>query len=80
MAAELLKKALALLIGSFGSDECKKKVLENTGSPEMKDAIEKLNHPLGTGASWRIVGTTVDSRANAEECIKSNELTQKKMH
>ena len=70
MAAELLKKALALLIGSFGSDECKKKVLENTGTPEMKDAIEKLNHPLGTGAPGGI-GTTVDSRANAENVLRA---------
>ena len=54
MAAELLKKALALLIGSFGSDECKKKVLENTGSTEMKDAITKLNHPLGTSRTWQV--------------------------
>jgi len=70
MAAELLKKALALLIGSFGSDECKKKVLENTGSPEMKDAIEKLNHPLGTAAPGGI-GTSVDSRANAEDVLRA---------
>jgi len=70
MAADLLKKALALLIGSFGSDECKKKVLENTGSPEMKDAIEKLNHPLGTAAPGGI-GTTVDSRANAENVLRA---------
>ena len=70
MAADLLKKALALLIGSFGSDECKKKVLENTGSPEMKDAIEKLNHPLGTG-NPHIVGTSVDSRANAEDVLRA---------
>ena len=70
MAAELLKKALALLIGSFGSDECKKKVLENTGSPEMKEAIEKLNHPLGTG-NPHIVGTTEDNRANAENVLRA---------
>ena len=70
MAAELLKKALALLIGSFGSDECKKKVLENTGSPEMKDAIEKLNHPLGHG-NPHIVGTSVDNRANAEDVLRA---------
>ena len=70
MAAELLKKALALLIGSFGSDECKKKVLENTGSPEMKDAIEQLNHRLGTG-NPHIVGTTEDNRANAENVLRA---------
>jgi hypothetical protein len=70
MAADLLKKALALLIGSFGSDECKKKVLENTGSPEMKDAIEKLNHPLGHG-NPHIVGTTEDNRANAENVLRA---------
>jgi len=70
MAAELLKKALALLIGSFGSDDCKKKVLENTGSPEMKDAIEQLNHPLGTG-NPHIVGTTEDNRANAENVLRA---------
>lgn len=69
MAAELLKKALALLIGSFGSDECKKKVLENTGTPAMKDAITKLNQPLGTSAPGGI-GTTTDTRVNPEDVEK----------
>ena len=65
MAAELLKKALALLIGSAASDPCKKKVLENTGTPEMKDAIAKLNHPLGSGPP-HMIGTTTDTRVNPD--------------
>ena len=70
MAAELLKKALALLIGSAASDPCKKKVLENTGTPEMKDAIAKLNHPLGSGPP-HMIGTTTDTRANAENVLRA---------
>ena len=36
----------------------------------MKDAIEKLNHPLGTAAPGGI-GTTVDNRANAENVLRA---------
>jgi hypothetical protein len=66
MAAELLKKALALLIGSAASDPCKKKVLENTGSTEMKEAITKLNHPLGTTAP-PFIKTSTDTRVNPDD-------------
>jgi|TARA_R110002167_G_scaffold314281_1_gene519984 hypothetical protein len=69
MAAELLKKALALLIGSAATDPCKKAVLNNTGSDAMKGAITQLNQPLGTAAPGGI-GTTVDTRANKDEVEK----------
>ena len=69
MAAELLRKALALVLGSAANDPCKKKVLENTGSTEMKEAVEVLNTPLGTAAPGGI-GTTVDSRADEDEVKK----------
>ena len=65
MAAQLLKKALALVLGGAALDPCKKKVLMNTGSDAMKDAVTRLNQPLGSGPP-HIVGTTTDERANAE--------------
>ena len=68
MAAQLLKKAFALLIGSAGLDPCKRAVLDNTGSANMKDAIAQLNQPLGTAAPGGI-GTTVDTRVNAGEVM-----------
>ena len=66
MAAELLRKALALVLGSAAVDPCKKKVLENTGSPAMKEAVEDLNAPLGTRHP-DIVGVTTDTRADEDE-------------
>jgi hypothetical protein len=66
MAAELLRKALALVLGGAASDTCKRKVLENTGTTAMKDAVTQLNQPLGSGPP-HMVGTTIDSRADAEE-------------
>lgn len=70
MAAQLLKKALALVLGSAAIDPCKSRVLMNTGSDAMKDAVTRLNHPLGTGGPHS-VGTTTDDRANAEEVKKA---------
>ena len=66
MAAELLRKALALILGSAAIDPCKKKVLENTGSPAMKEAVEELNAPLGTRHPDSIEVTT-DTRADEDE-------------
>jgi hypothetical protein len=66
MAAELLRKALALVLGGAASDPCKRKVLENTGTTAMKDAVTQLNQPLGSGPP-HMIGTTTDNRANAEE-------------
>ena len=65
MAAEL-RKALALILGSAAIDPCKKKVLENTGSPAMKEAVEELNAPLGTRHPDSIEVTT-DTRADEDE-------------
>jgi hypothetical protein len=66
MAGQLLKKALALILGEAALDPCKREVLKNTGTTVMEDAVTQLNQPLGTGHP-HIVGTTTDSRANAEE-------------
>jgi hypothetical protein len=65
MAAELLRKALALVLGGAAADPCKRKVLENTGTPAMKEAVEQINKPLYSNP--HMVGTTTDNRANAEE-------------
>jgi|TARA_B110000263_G_scaffold45268_1_gene37301 hypothetical protein len=65
MAAELIRKALALLLGSAALDPCQSAVLTNTGSLAMKDAVALLKHPMGTGAPGGI-GTTVDDRANPD--------------
>ena len=75
MAAELLKKAFALLIGAAGLDPCKRAVLENTGSPAMKGALTQLNQPLGTGNPHSI-GTTPDPRANPDEVTKKMSQAQ----
>tara|TARA_R110002074_G_scaffold3462_1_gene18368 strand:- start:8877 stop:10676 length:1800 start_codon:yes stop_codon:yes gene_type:complete len=69
MAASLIRKALALLIGSAATDPCKVNVLKNTGSPAMQGAIAQLNQPLGHGNPHNIP-TTIDDRANADEVIK----------
>jgi hypothetical protein len=65
MAAQLLAKALALVLGGAAIDPCKRKVLENTGTPAMKEAVEQINKPLYSNP--HMVGTMVDNRANAEE-------------
>ena len=65
MAAQLISKALALLIGGAAADPCKKAVLMNTGSPAMKEAVIQLNQPAA--GPPHIVGTIADERANAEE-------------
>jgi len=65
MAAALLRKALALVLGSAALDPCQSAVLTNTGSLAMKDAVALLKHPMGTGAPGGI-GTTVDDRANKD--------------
>ena len=69
MAAALLRKALALVLGSSALDPCQSAVLTNTGSLAMKDAVALLKHPMGTGAPGGI-GTTVDDRANPERVKK----------
>ena len=70
MVAELLRKALALVLGGAALDPCKRAVLMNTGSTEMKAAVTQLNQPLGTAAPGG-VGTTVDPRANADEVTRN---------
>ena len=69
MAASLIRKALALLIGSAATDPCKQNVLKNTGSPAMQGAIAQLNQPLGHGNPHNIP-TTLDDRANPDEVTK----------
>lgn len=68
MAAELLKKSLALLIGSAAADPCKKAVLNNTGTPAMQGAIAELNQPLGTSSPDSIT-TSSDSRVDEREVV-----------
>lgn len=75
MAAELLRKALALILGSAAIDPCKKKVLENTGSPAMKEAVEELNTPLGTRHPDS-VGVTTDTRADEDEVKRMLQLAR----
>ena len=65
MAAQLISKALALLIGGAAADPCKKAVLMNTGSPAMKNAVIQLNQPAA--GPPHMIGTTADDGANAEE-------------
>ena len=66
MAGQLLKKALALILGEAALDPCKREVLKNTGTTAMNDAVTQLNQPLGSGPP-HMIGTTTDNRANAEE-------------
>jgi archaellum component FlaG (FlaF/FlaG flagellin family) len=75
MAAELLRKALALVLGSAANDPCKKKVLENTGSPAMKEAVDELNTPLGTRHPDSI-GVTTDTRADEDEVKRMLQLAR----
>jgi len=42
MALQLIRKALALVLGGAAGDPCKKAVLMNTGSDEMKEALYKI--------------------------------------
>ena len=70
MAAALLRKALALVLGSAALDPCQSAVLTNTGSLAMKDAVALLKHPMGTGAPGGI-GTTVDDRVDPERVEKA---------
>ena len=74
MAAQLISKALALLIGGAAADPCKKAVLMNTGSPAMKDAVTQLNQPAA--GPPHIVGTSVDNRANAEEVKRERKYSR----
>mgnify|MGYP000601379997 CR=1 FL=1 len=77
MAAALLRKALALVLGSAALDPCQSAVLMNTGTIAMKDAVTLLKHPMGTGAPGGI-GTTVDDKANPERVKKVMSDAQKK--
>ncbi len=65
MAAELIRKALALVLGGAALDPCQRAVLTNTGSDVMKDAVTKLNQPLASGPP-HMIGTTADDRANPD--------------
>ncbi len=69
MAAELLRKAMALLIGSAATDPCKVNVLNNTGSPAMQGAIADLNQPLGTSMP-NSIETSTDSRVDPSQVTK----------
>ena len=66
MALQLIRKALALVLGGAAGDPCKKAVLMNTGSDEMKEAVTKINQPIGVHAPATIP-VEEDSRASKEE-------------
>lgn len=66
MALQLIRKALALVLGGAAGDPCKKAVLMNTGSDEMKEAVTKINQPIGVHPPPTIP-VEEDSRASKEE-------------
>ena len=68
LAAELASKALALAMAAAALDPCQIAVILNTGSQDMKNAVNKLNTPLDTGNK---IPTTVDTRADADTVIKT---------
>jgi|TARA_B100000035_G_scaffold233265_1_gene201495 hypothetical protein len=68
LATELASKALALAMAAAALDPCQMAVILNTGSQDMKGAVNKLNTPLGQEPD---IPTQVDSRADADTVIKT---------
>jgi hypothetical protein len=68
LASELLSKALALSMAAAALDPCQMAVILNTGSNEMKGAVNKLNAPMNALSS---IPTSIDSRADAGTVIKT---------
>lgn len=68
LAAELASKALALAMAAAALDPCQMAVILNTGSQDMKNAVNKLNTPLGQVSD---IPTQVDTRADADTVIKT---------
>ena len=68
LATELASKALALAMAAAALDPCQMAVILNTGSSEMKGAVNKLTQPMDTLST---VPTTIDGRADAGTVIKT---------
>lgn len=68
LATELASKALALAMAAAALDPCQMAVILNTGSDDMKGAVNKLTQPMDTLSS---IPTTIDSRADAGTVIKT---------
>jgi hypothetical protein len=68
LAAELASKALALAMAAAALDPCQMAVILNTGSQDMKNAVNQLNTPLSQASD---IPTQVDTRADADTVIKT---------
>ena len=68
LAAELASKALALAMAAAALDPCQMAVILNTGSQDMKNAVNQLNTPLSQASE---IPTQVDTRADADTVIKT---------
>ena len=68
LATELASKALALAMAAASLDPCQMAVILNTGSNDMKGAVDKLTQPMDTLSS---IPTTIDSRADAGTVMKT---------
>ena len=68
LAAELASKALALAMAAAALDPCQMAVILNTGSQDMKNAVNQLNTPLSQAPD---IPTQVDTRADADTVIKT---------
>ena len=68
LATELASKALALAMAAAALDPCQMAVILNTGSDDMKGAVNKLTQPMDTLSS---IPTTIDSRADSGTVIKT---------
>lgn len=64
LASTIAQKLAALAVAAAMLDPCKMAVILNTGSPEMIDAVNKVNSPV-TGLNFPI-NTQVDERADAD--------------
>ena len=68
LAAGLASKALALAMAAAALDPCQMAVILNTGSQDMKNAVNQLNTPLSQAPD---IPTQVDTRADADTVIKT---------
>lgn len=68
LAAELASKALALAMAAAALDPCQMAVILNTGSQNMKNAVNQLNTPLSQESN---IPTQIDTRANADTVVKT---------
>ena len=74
LAAELASKALALAMAAAALDPCQMAVILNTGSQDMKNAVNQLNTPLSQASD---IPTQVDTRADADTDKKTMDQAKK---